>query len=286
MNKKSKITVIILTHDSYSTKCGSIEFVITSYLNQKNSDCIEIIVINNSSNKDDTKKLKLFAKKYPELKIIDCDMTVGGARNLGAREATSDILLFTEDDTIPLQDNIPEIILSIFSSNSTYAYGANRKWSKDLSWVNDNRQTIINSLIEKKYSYLKDNLIVPDPAIRNKNEKSQKVLLKSFIGNFGIIHKKMFEEIGGFPLYPGYACEDDAFAFLCFLALGRPVILNSVELMHLSHPITEIKEAEYQRNRLRYAELLNSKGYSAFHITRLLFPNSNNSPILERILRT
>jgi len=286
MNKKNKITIIILTHDSYTAKCGSVEFVITSYLKQKNSDCIEIIVLNNSSNEENTKKLKLFAERYSELKIIDCDMTVGGARNLGAKEATSDILLFTEDDTIPLQDNIPEVISSIISDNSTYAYGANRRWSKDLSWVSENRKAIINSLIEKDFSYLKNNLIVPDPAIRNKNEKSQKVLLKSFIGNFGVIHKKMFEKIGGFPLYPGYACEDDAFAFLCFLALGKPIILNNIELMHLSHPITEKKEIEYQRNRVRYIELLNSKGYSAFHITRLLFPNSNNTPILERIPKT
>lgn len=59
----------------------------------------------------------------------------------------------------------------------------------------------------------------------------------------------MFKKIGGFPLYPGYACEDYAFAFLCFLALGRPVILNNIQLMLLSHPITEIKEAELKRIR-------------------------------------
>ncbi len=282
MIEKPKLAVIILTHDSYTSKCGSIEFVVTTYLNQDYKD-LEIIVLNNSSDDFNTKKLEKFLILYPQVKLINCQKTVGGARNLGAVCSTADWLIFTEDDTIPLQKTIFEKIFQKFKEKSFYAYGAERCWSPPLSWISENREKIIQDLKKSDFSFLMRNTVLPDPQIRNKTKETAKVLLKSFIGNFGIISKKDFKRIGGFPEYPGYACEDDAFAFLCFLELGSPVILDGIRLLHLSHPIKKTGQQEFEKNWERYLQLLNAHGYSAFHITRLLFGNSQHKSILERL---
>ncbi len=263
------VSVLILTHNSYTEKAGCIEFVLNAYLNQCPAPN-EIIVIDNGSDAEDRTKLHKFCCVRPEIKVITCELSIGAARNYGADKAKSEYLLFNDDDTIPVQTDVISRIQE-YTEKGVYGYGANRLWSPDLSWVISHRDKLTKTIKNGDFAYLKENSNIPPAEIRMKNEQSLKILLKSFIGNFGLIRKQDFLSVGGFPDFPGYACEDDALSFLCYLKFGRPMIFNDIELVHISHPLTPKASSDIVANQKRLRILLQQHGYSEFHISRLLF---------------
>lgn len=279
MLNMSDISVVILTYNSYSDKAGSVEFVIQSYLNQSEPPK-EIIVVDNGSDKINHEKLLNFCADKRSVRVLSTGQTIGGARNYGVRNVTSKYILFNDDDTIPLQNDIISR-LAKYCAHGAYGYGANRLWSPDLGWVKENQQRLVTLIKNGDMRCLKSFGIIPEPAIRGKNSNSLKILLKSFIGNFGLISKADFDAVGGFPEYPGYACEDDAFAFLCYLKLGKPEMFDDIELLHISHQISNQSQQEALEKQQRLQKLLESNGYSEFHISRLLFKST--LPVLKRI---
>jgi len=74
---------------------------IESLLKQECSDEVEIIVVNNASRDGTAEILSSYAAKYPEkVRVINLDRNLGpgGARNLAARIARGDILIFLDAD--------------------------------------------------------------------------------------------------------------------------------------------------------------------------------------------
>lgn len=276
------VSVVILTHNSYSTKAGAIEFVINAYLHQIVLPD-QIIVVDNGSDEMNRAQLKAFCADKPLVQVLTTNQTIGGARNYGARFATSKYILFNDDDTIPLQNDVIARLEQCVHDGK-YGYGANRLWTPDLDWVIQNKELIFSLTKTGNVTHLKAFGRIPESAIRNKSQKAQKILLKSFIGNFGFISKVSFDSVGGFPEYPGYACEDDAFAFLCYIKLGMPIMFDNIELLHITHPISEESYQQALKNQQRLQKLLEENGYSEFHISRILFKSSQ--PILKRIEAT
>ena len=275
---KPKISVVILTHNSYTEKSGSIEFVINSYLNQ-NTLPFEIIVIDNTSNNGDSKQLETFCSNKPFIKIIKACTTIGGARNMGVKNASGTHIIFNDDDTIPLGNSILDQI-SAYCTKGSYGYGANRLWSPDINWVKSHVSDITTALESKNWDYLREISLNPSQDIRHKNDISVKMLTRSFIGNFGFISVKDFIAVGGFPEYPGYGCEDDAFAFLCYLKLGKPIVLNGeISVLHISHPINSSNLQQLEDNKILLQKLFEQHGCKHFHISRVLF--SSDKPIID-----
>lgn len=275
---KPKISVVILTHNSYTEKSGSIEFVINSYLNRQ-SLLFEIIVVDNGSDNDNAKQLETFCSDKPLIKIINTRTTIGGARNIGVKNASGTHIIFNDDDTIPLGNNILDQI-STYCTKGSYGYGANRLWSPDIDWIKSHSADITAALSNKNWDYLHKLSLKPSQNIRDKNDISVKMLTRSFIGNFGFISVKDFIAVGGFPEYPGYGCEDDAFAFLCYLKLGKPVILNDeISVLHISHPINSLNLQQLENNKILLQKLFEQHGCKHFHISRVLF--SSDKPIID-----
>ena len=74
---------------------------IESLLKQECSDELEIIVVNNASRDGTAKILSTYAAKYPEkIRVINLDRNLGpgGARNLAAKIARGEILIFLDAD--------------------------------------------------------------------------------------------------------------------------------------------------------------------------------------------
>ncbi len=275
---KPKISVVVLTHNSYTEKSGSVEFVINSYLNQKTLP-FEIIVVDNTSNNGDSKQLETFCSNKPFIKIIKACTTIGGARNMGVKHASGTHIIFNDDDTIPLGNSILDQI-SAYCTKGSYGYGANRLWSPDINWVKSHVSDITTELESKNWDYLREFSLNPSQDIRHKNDISVKMLTRSFIGNFGFISVKDFIAVGGFPEYPGYGCEDDAFAFLCYLKLGKPVILsNEISVLHISHPINNSNLQQLENNKILLQKLFEQHNCKHFHISRVLFPS--DKPIID-----
>ena len=275
---KPKISVVILTHNSYTEKSGSVEFVINSYLNQKTSP-FEIIVVDNGSDNNNNKQLEAFCSTKPLVKIIKTRTTIGGARNIGVKNTSGTHVIFNDDDTILLADNMLDQI-SAYCTEGSYGYGANRLWSPNINWVKSHVSDITTALESKNWDYLREISLNPSQDIRHKNDISVKMLTRSFIGNFGFISVKDFIDVGGFPEYPGYGCEDDAFAFLCYLKLGKPVILsNEISVLHISHPINSLNLQQLENNKILLQKLFEQYGCKHFHISRVLFPS--DKPIID-----
>lgn len=273
-----KISVVVLTHNSYTEKSGSVEFVINSYLNQKTLP-FEIIVVDNGSDNNNTKQLEAFCSTKPLVKIIKAHTTIGGARNVGVKNASGTHIIFNDDDTILLADNILDRI-STYCTKGSYGYGAKRLWSPDINWVKSHVSDITTALKSKNWDWLREFSLNPSQDIRYKNEISVKMLTRSFIGNFGFISVKDFIDVGGFPEYPGYGCEDDAFAFLCYLKFGKPVILSDeVSVLHISHPINSSNLQQLENNKTLLQKLFEKYSCKHFHISRVLFPS--DKPIID-----
>jgi glycosyltransferase involved in cell wall biosynthesis len=97
-----KASIIIPTHNG----AGKIHNLLDALLNQSCRD-VEIIVVNDGSTDDTGNVLKAFQKAFEHFKIVS-QKNAGRsvARNNGARESTSELLIFYDDDMIPFPDSI------------------------------------------------------------------------------------------------------------------------------------------------------------------------------------
>ena len=74
--------------------------------------------------------------------------------------------------------------------------------------------------------------------------------------------------------------EDDAFAFLCYLKLGKPIVLNDeISVLHISHPINSSNLQQLEDNKILLQKLFEQHGCKHFHISRVLF--SSDKPIVD-----
>lgn len=277
---KTQATVIILTCDSYTKKFGCIEHVIASVLNQIEID-IEIIVIDNGSSYNDSARLLKYIDTLNSsyLRVEKCHRSIASARNLGASRASSDLLIFLDEDTILLDSRT---LAKIYDKSlfKVYGYGAEREWTEK-DWFDINHEEVLSDIKSNDYSLLKANIGKPDPAVRKKS--TDKYLTRSFIGNFGFFHKDLFSSLGGFPeQFLGYGLEDDTLSFLAYLEYGAPSILSEITVVHVTHPIGNVQFSEYEENLRLYSLIIKSYGYKYFHIGDLLYPEKKtNRPVLE-----
>ncbi len=105
------VSVIILTRN----RCDQLMESINSVKNQ-DFPGIEIIVVDNASEDDTALTLK---EKYPDVKLIKLEENRGvGGRNIGADEATGELIISLDDDSKLLQENTITRIVEKFRRNS------------------------------------------------------------------------------------------------------------------------------------------------------------------------
>lgn len=272
------ISIIVLTCDSYKNKFSCIEHTLLALCNQKRVSK-EIIVVNNGIHQPDTLNLKKFTQSLSNIRLICTHkMSIAEARNRGSQEANADILVFLDEDII-LIDKLSLYKTYHHALNYIYGYGAKRDWTLGKNWFSSQAEVLKKHILSGNYSILKKNIGQPDPLIRNK--KTAKFLTKSFIGNYGFIHARAFQNLGGFPTqFTGYGLEDDALSFLCYFHHGNPALLSDIHIVHVTHPINSICIKEYNSNKLIYNALLNSYGYKNFHIGDLLYPDTKQKRLI------
>ena len=103
------ISTIVLTHNSYTRKFGCIEHTILSLLNQR-AVHQEIIIVDNSTIQEDQADLRNFVTSLQNSNIVlvNCNQSIGNARNFGVSHASADIYVFVDEDTILLSDDVQE----------------------------------------------------------------------------------------------------------------------------------------------------------------------------------
>jgi glycosyltransferase involved in cell wall biosynthesis len=252
------ISIIIPTHNSLSLKSFSISLVIKSLLWQVREG-IEIIVVDDRGT--DTTMDKL-SKLFPSVKIIRSDNStnnLGCLRNLGAREAQGELLLFVDDDTVLSANSVLEHVMSLMQNNH-FACGAHRLWTS-IYW-----QRYIEPVqsISSVVRTLRDTAVLPCGinrinGFRDLNEYT-------FIGNFGCIRREAFHRMKGFDEnFPGWGLEDtDLMMRLCLADLHYCIMADhGISVLHLTHPVNMVED--FRRNLDRFSALEVERGYR-FHV--------------------
>lgn len=269
------VSIVIVTHNNFTDKYGCIENVITNLLKQKGVK-FEIVIVDNNSNEYDIQELRKTQLKYENLVVSYSEINnISCGRNIGAKLAKSNLILFMDDDMILLEDTILYDVCK-FAKSSLYGYSAIRLWTLE-GWYEKNKLEF-DKMIQQKEKIIGKYLIYPNPKIRNK--KNARHLVRTYIGNFGFIKKDVLETVGFWnETYKGYGLEDDDMALKLYMKYGRPKILNQIEVVHISHPIKETNYMELEKNKELFNRKLRECGIKVFHIGRLMYGENN---VLEK----
>jgi glycosyltransferase involved in cell wall biosynthesis len=285
---KNLISCIVLSCNSNIGKGNSVFHCLCSIFNQAYDDVAEIILVENSYKKNvnvDKIKNKIDQwnkkRKIPfKFKIINNTLSLGRgmARNVGAEEASGNIFIFIDDDTIIL-DKTAFLKIYKLSQKFDYGYGSKRLWTikssfqKHSSIILKRMEVDDFNLLRKTSSKLKE---LPC----REEAKNKDLLTRTFIGNFGFCSKNAFNKSGGFLNLKHYGFEDDYLMFQLFKNNYKFVLMDDISVVHINH---EVKN-EGTRNLIDYFLKLTEDNYYWFHAGET-FSNKNTgrNKILEKL---
>ncbi len=271
MNKKVKISCIILSCDSDKDKGFSLKHSLKSILEQDiDKNEMEIILVENSTDKKNYSEICTYVdicnRNHSNIiRIINHNkpLSRAGARNLGAECAKNELLVFVDDDTIILDRNAFKKIQN-YSVEFDHGYGAKRYWTKS-KWFQDNNEILLNSSNEE----LLQHIFLPD----------EKHLTRTFIANFGFCSKESFWKVEGFYNFKEYGFEDDAIMFLLYRNVARVKIMDDITVVHVNHEINRDEAPNFEL----YWKLLMKYNVYWFHVLKLLDGEQNRSVIMEEL---
>lgn len=171
------------------------------------------------------------------------------ARNLGASNGNSDIIIFLDDDVILGYNDYFARVLAIMENND-FCCGAKRFWTspKWHNYLSLNFSTSHNLQILKAKSFLPESI---ERTTGNRNCSEY-----SYIGNFGAIKRSVFNEIDGFDeTFEGWLYQDtDLMMRLCYQGYADEILAyTDMFCYHLGHP------ADKQHYRARNKNLYEQK---------------------------
>ena len=106
---KPIVSIVILNHNAAGTTVRCLRSI------YQNTDIkhFEVIVVDNGSDKNDVEKLVDF--KRPNIKYVlnDDNLMVAAGRNVGAKEATGEFILFLDNDMVVPENWLPKILSNI-----------------------------------------------------------------------------------------------------------------------------------------------------------------------------
>jgi len=285
-----KLSCILITCDSEKNKGNSILHTLNMVFNQ-NLKSFELILVENSHNKTKQKTIELgnylrelnSKRKYPiEFLIINKSksLNVNSARNLGAKKAKSNLLLFLEDDTIMLDRNYFSLIYN-FSKEFDFGFGARRFWTpKD--WFQKNSKLILDKIIKNRIAFLKKyKKDMPDDFENKKDVKTFNLLQKyTFIANFGFCKKDIFLKVGGFPSYKNLDLSDDCLIYRLFNFGATCKSLEGLNVLHVSHYRQRKNSIE---NSNLYMNELRSNNHYWCHVCKFFEKEVSIDELIEKL---
>ncbi len=282
--KKPYLSCIVLTADSQNGKGGSIRHVIASLVNQ---DCVsfEILIVDNGEKHVQKLLQNNISKRNQQrhhpilIKIVrpKSRLSGGGARNFGAQHAQGRVLLFIDDDTIPVSTRaLSHVIRS--ARRARYGFGAFRTWTLNNTF--QHRATFfLNQMLRGDTASLLKNSGKPESVVRG--DEDTYLGQYSFIGNFGFCHADLFHKVGGFAEYPNTGYEDDWLMFKLYKATKKYSFLGTLRVIHVNHPM-------YQSSRpslYKYLSALIGEGVYWFHVRSLFVKNLPKDKLIIEPLR-
>lgn len=201
----------------------------------------EILVIDDGS-KDSTKTIvQNFVKRNKIIKLISqANAGPAKARNLGAKQAKNDIVVFTDSDCTPLPRFIEELVKPFADSSVAGVQGA--YLTKQKEWT----ARFCQLEIEDRYDRL-------EKSMRDKGSID-------FVGSYAAAYRrKLFLNENGFDTsFPIASGEDTDFSYRLARKGHRLVFAPAAKTYHL-HPNTWWKYFKSKQNRAKWRNLLYKK---------------------------
>lgn len=272
------ISIVISTHNNFTYKNGCLESVILAINNQININ-FETIIVDTASDEKNIKFLQRLHKKNPKIKVIYSIINnVSVGRNIGAKAANSELILFLDDDVLlPEKDILEQLVKQ--AKNKEYGLSATRLWTFK-GWYQKNKKFLNEKITQKACDYAIPTS-EPNPEVRRK--KNDRHLIRTYIGNFGFIKKSALIDVGYWDeYYEGYGREDNAMAFKLYMKYGKPAILEELCVIHVWHEIAKEKYEQLEKNKKIFDRLLKENRIEKFHIGRILY---NKDDVVEFIDR-
>jgi glycosyltransferase involved in cell wall biosynthesis len=202
---KPEISVIVPTYNGASRISSCLE----SILNQNTSRIYEIIVVDDGST-DDTAHV---VSTFPEIRLfVRQNRGPAAARNFGVSQALGNIIVFTDDDCIPLPDWLENLVQPLDDSRVTGCKGAY------LSKQSEVTAQFVQIEYEEKYEIL--------AGMKETN------LIDTYSAAF---RKSAFSEVGGFDeSFPNASVEDRDLSIKLAQA-GHKLVFVPTALVYHTH---------------------------------------------------
>lgn len=150
-----KYSFIIPMYNSEATIVRCLNSILKSFYSE-----IEIILINDESTDDTLTICKEYAKKNPNLIIIDKkNEGQGVARNVGLERASGEYVLFMDSDDFLENDAIEKIDMMIKRKSADFYIANWKKVYEDKTIINSRKNKLIEYLKDDKYFI--DNMLYP-----------------------------------------------------------------------------------------------------------------------------
>jgi len=206
------ISIIIPAFNSEKT----IEKTIQSILAQKTKEKIELIIVDDCSTDNTIKEIE----KFKEVILIQQKKNSGPAvaRNLGAKKAKGEIILFTDSDCVPEKNWLTEMTKPFQNSEIVGVQGAYKTKQKSIT------ARFVQMEIEDRYDLMKKKDFI------------------DFIGSYSAVYrKKEFLEFNGFnESFPIASGEDPELSFR-MEKKGLKLVFNENAVVYHSHPESFLK---------------------------------------------
>ncbi len=220
------ISVIIPAFNCEKT----IQQTIQSILTQKTKKKFELIIVDDCSTDNTIKKIK----KFNKIKLIQQKKNSGPAkaRNLGAKNAEGEIILFTDSDCIAKKNWIEEMLNPFEEPEIAGVQGAYKTKQKALT------AKFVQTEIEDRYDLMKKSM--------------QKKNSIDFIGSYSAGYKKkVFLDFNGFnENFPSASGEDPELSYR-MEKKGLKLVFNPKAVVYHLHP----------ENFLNYLKIKFWRGY-------------------------
>jgi glycosyltransferase involved in cell wall biosynthesis len=254
------ISIITSTRNSFLQKKGSLELMLKSLKKQIGHEDYELVVVDNNSDDDSVDFLESFKHhaNFQNMRIIKNDIEVSNrsrSRNIACEEAGGEFFLFIDDDVI-LPDKYTLSKVRQFTKEGSFATGAARCWT----YINWKREVLLENIKNEEWPKDSEYYFLPKGI---KRETGYRDLFEySFIGNFGLVDKKSFFEVGGFDerIFNGWGREDVDLMLRLYLNKTRfQLLFDDIWIIHLNHSLSrsdaEQRSKSFEKYKKRESEL-------------------------------